>query len=236
MRFYTDSTRVIDMVRLVVAYVRHGKRDTDGFNDGSAGTRPSFLTEAGVQQVVGAGNELRKIDDVSHFIATPLPRTLQTATIMQAQYLDRGFVPIKIEPALIERQVAKELNNGLIPYGMKWVDFRTQQAVSGYPDIEHFSNIKERVQGFVDRISETATASGLIVAAVHQDVVHAAVAGASNTDELDPRFNPGVNEASFTVIVYEKPVSGMLRAHVEVYNETQLSRHEVEAISGLLRN
>lgn len=191
----------------IIAYVRHGERDSTPatiFRDGSPGTIPCSLTEKGREQAIAAGRALSAFE-VSQIVASPLLRTHYTAECIQYELKQNTgkSITIVFDPLLIERQVGA-LNNGPVPNGLKWEEFRAIQAETGYPDIEHFDSIKSRVGRFIDdmSIAQSRVDKGLIVVATHQDTIHAAVASAIGTTELDPMFTPGVPQGSITVISY----------------------------------
>lgn len=225
---------------VVIAYVRHGKRDSTPetiFRDGSPGTIPCFLTKEGTMQAHQAGKELSKLN-ISRIISSPLDRALQTASLIDYEYFTKTGIYLNIEfpeHLLIERQAGK-LNNGPVPGGVPWLDFRNSQARTGYPDLEPFDRIKRRIERFVNKVQMKKSAGGLIVASTHQDTIHAAVAQALGYDELNAMFNPGVTEGSITIISYgaganarkEKPM-------IITYGNTRLSESEIKQIEELLR-
>lgn len=225
---------------VVIAYVRHGKRDSTPetiFRDGSPGTIPCFLTEEGTVQAHQTGKELSKLN-IIRIIASPLDRALQTASLIGYEYFTKTGIYLKIEfpeQLLIERQAGK-LNNGPVPGGIPWLDFRNNQARTGYPDVESFDSIKNRIGRFVNKVQMKRSANGLVVASTHQDTVHAAVAQALGYDELNSMFTPGVPEGSITIISYgaganvrqEKP-------RVITYGTTHLSESEIKQVEEVLR-
>jgi broad specificity phosphatase PhoE len=227
---------------VVIAYVRHGKRNSTPetiFRDGSPGTIPCFLTEEGVEQAHKAGKELARLH-VIHLVASPLDRTLQTASIINYEYFVKTGTHLEIEfpePLLIERQAGK-LNNGPVPGGIPWLEFRNNQARTGYPDVEDFNSIKNRIERFVNKVQIKKRENGLIVASTHQDTVHAAAAQALGYDELNPMFTPGVPEGSITIISYRTGNEAKVIGDTEVmtYGSTHLSTDEVKNVETLLRN
>ncbi len=227
---------------VVIAYVRHGKRNSTPetiFRDGSPGTIPCFLTEEGVEQAHKAGKELARLH-VIHLVASPLDRTLQTASIINYEYFVKTGTHLEIEfpePLLIERQAGK-LNNGPVPGGIPWLEFRNNQARTGYPDIEHFDSIKNRIERFVNKLQTKREENGLIVASTHQDTIHAAVAQALGYDERNPMFTPGVPEGSITIISYRTGNNGKEARDPDVvaYGNTHLTADDIKNVNTLLRN
>jgi broad specificity phosphatase PhoE len=118
-----------------------------------------------------------------------------------------------------------------------WVEFRNGQAEKGYPDIEAFDSIKGRVVKFAEKLFELdRSGDGLVVATTHQDTVHAAIAQALGYDELNAAFNPGVKDASITVIFYNKSGGSKLNAEVIAQGEVDLSKAQSREISRLIRS
>ncbi len=203
------------IIMVVIAYVRHGERDSTPatiFRDGSPGTIPCSLTEKGVGQAIDAGRALSAFE-VSQIVASPLLRTHYTADCIQYELKQNTgkAIAVTFEPLLMERQVGS-LNNGPVPNGLKWEEYRAIQAKTGYPDIESFDSIKSRTERFVQNVSaaQAARNNGLVVVATHQDTVHAAVASALGTTELDHIFVPGVPQGSITVISYSNSKAKVL--------------------------
>lgn len=183
-----------------VIYARHGLRQGKGiFDDGRPGSQPKPLTEVGAAQAEKLGEILSIVRGIDKIFTSPVLRAVQTANVIGLVYakLTGSTIEIIHEPLLTER------GNGVlqgqpIPDGMTFFEFRRQQAERGYPDIESYVSVMDRLYAFLDRHLHSET----IIAVTHQDVIHAAIAEAYGISETSAVFNPGVQEGSATVISY----------------------------------
>ena len=190
----------------VVAYLRHGDkvatRETV-FRDGTPGTIPAPLSDAGIRQASLAGRALSPFE-IRVLGSSPVLRAYQTAVGVQyelsaAASFNKGII---LSDFIRERAFGR-FNNGCTPEGMAWVQLRAEQAAEGYPDLEHPDRINRRVEAYLQASVPYALGlRGIHVAVTHQCIINAATSKVLGVNELDERFDPGVPPGSVTVISY----------------------------------
>ena len=165
--------------------------------------------------------------------SSPASRAYVTADVLRYELFRRRKIGLEIvtDVRLMDRQ-AHALNNCPVPGGVSLEQFKSEQAHTGYADVESFDEIQTRLRGFLSDALLTFTKTQVGIVSTHQDTIHATVAAVEGIDESHQMFNPGVPPGSITVIVYKS--NGGL-TEVITFGQTHLQVDDTRLIKLALR-